>query len=127
MVGEMRVPAHGQSGEGVRPGRAGGPQQHGGRPQGAARFEVRMALAFDYTAAELLPLLPKVQQAVAGALSLPSKPDGLARVRVAIRGEQGRRLALPTQRRLAAAVTVTDRLNHRTRNKVNYCRLRQRQ
>lgn len=62
-----------------------------------------MALAFDYTAAELLPLLPKVQEAVAGALSLPSTPDGVGRVRVAIRGALRRRLALPSQRRLAEA------------------------
>ena len=62
-----------------------------------------MALAFDYTAAELLPLLPKVQVAVAGALSLPSTPDGVGRVRVAIRGALRRRLALPSQRRLAEA------------------------
>ena len=66
-----------------------------------------MALAFDYTAAALLPLLPKVQQAVAGALSLPTTPDGLARVRVTIRGEQRRRLALPSQRRLASATATT--------------------
>jgi hypothetical protein len=70
-----------------------------------------MALAFDYPAAELRPLLPKVQLAVAAALFLASTtPDGPARVRVVIRGEQRRRLASPAQRRLAktasAATTV---------------------
>jgi hypothetical protein len=66
-----------------------------------------MALAFDYTAVELLPLVPKAQQAVAGALSTPSTPDGLARVRAAIRGERRRRLALPSQRRRLVAAIAT--------------------